>query len=191
MANSADVVAGTAATAAQFNNLRADVLNTTTGHGHTGSSEGGLYIGYVPVGGIIMWYGSLAQLSAVDPSGHWHVCDGTSGTIDMQGRMPIGINGTYTQGSTGGSATVDLHHSHVLNLNTQNESSHTHTQITATNVLAGAGTDKVWTFDYGCNVSQPGSAHLHLVSGTTGDGGSSTQSVISPYKAVYFIQRIS
>jgi hypothetical protein len=37
MASSSDVTAGSAATAAQYNNLRADVLNTTTGHLHNGT----------------------------------------------------------------------------------------------------------------------------------------------------------
>lgn len=36
MANSSNVTAGSAATAAQYNNLRADVLNTSTGHTHNG-----------------------------------------------------------------------------------------------------------------------------------------------------------
>ena len=45
MANSSDVSAGDVATALQYNNLRADVLNVGTGHGHTGVSEDGKLIG--------------------------------------------------------------------------------------------------------------------------------------------------
>jgi hypothetical protein len=41
MANSGTVTAGSAALASQYNNLRDDVLNVTTGHTHTGASENG------------------------------------------------------------------------------------------------------------------------------------------------------
>ena len=41
MPNSGTVTAGSAALASQYNNLRADVLNTSTGHTHTGASEDG------------------------------------------------------------------------------------------------------------------------------------------------------
>ncbi len=44
MANSGTVTAGSAALAAQYNNLRDDVLNVTTGHTHTGASENGAKI---------------------------------------------------------------------------------------------------------------------------------------------------
>jgi len=41
MANSGTVTAGSAALASQYNNLRDDVLNVSTGHTHTGASENG------------------------------------------------------------------------------------------------------------------------------------------------------
>ena len=41
MANSGTVTAGSAALASQYNNLRDDVLNISTGHTHTGASENG------------------------------------------------------------------------------------------------------------------------------------------------------
>ena len=41
MANSGTVTAGSAALASQYNNLRSDVLNVSTGHTHTGASENG------------------------------------------------------------------------------------------------------------------------------------------------------
>ena len=41
MPSSGTVTAGSAALASQYNNLRADVLNTSTGHTHTGASEDG------------------------------------------------------------------------------------------------------------------------------------------------------
>jgi len=41
MPNSGTVTAGSAALASQYNNLRDDVLDTSTGHTHTGASENG------------------------------------------------------------------------------------------------------------------------------------------------------
>ncbi len=45
MPASSDVNAGDDATAVQYNDLRADVVNVVTGHGHTGVSEDGKLIG--------------------------------------------------------------------------------------------------------------------------------------------------
>lgn len=44
MANSGTVTAGSAALASQYNNLRDDVLNVSTGHTHTGASENGAQV---------------------------------------------------------------------------------------------------------------------------------------------------
>jgi len=58
------------------------------------------------------YYGSLASLP-----GYWKVCDGTNGTPNMAGRLPLGADSaTYTLGATGGAAsrtgtTTDVTHS--------------------------------------------------------------------------------
>ena len=57
-----------------------------------------------PSGGIIMWSGSTASI----PSG-WHLCDGTSGTPDLQDRFVVGAGLSYGVGNTGGAATVVLY----------------------------------------------------------------------------------
>lgn len=49
--------------------------------------------GLMPVGAIIMWYGTLAQI----PSG-WRVCDGTGGTPNFSGKFP---RGTIVDGDVG------------------------------------------------------------------------------------------
>lgn len=38
----------------------------------------------------------------VDIPHGWQECDGTNGTPDMRGRMAIGANATYPQGTSGG-----------------------------------------------------------------------------------------
>lgn len=80
-----------------------------------------------PVGGIIMWSGSVASI----PAG-WTLCNGTavprsdgSGTItppDLRNRFVVGAGGTYAVADTGGANTVTLStaelpsHNHTLSL---------------------------------------------------------------------------
>lgn len=70
--------------------------------------------GTIPVGGIIMWSGSIASI----PSG-WALCNGSSGTPDLRSRFIVGatsdastgvtfnadsgaVSGAYAPGNTGG-----------------------------------------------------------------------------------------
>jgi microcystin-dependent protein len=61
--------------------------------------------GTIPIGGIIMWSGSVANI----PSG-WALCDGANSTPDLRSRFVVGASGTtgpsgltrYTPGNTGG-----------------------------------------------------------------------------------------
>jgi hypothetical protein len=61
--------------------------------------------GAIPVGGIILWSGSLISV----PSG-WSICDGNNGTPDLRDRFVVGVGtgGTYSVGNTGGAASVTL-----------------------------------------------------------------------------------
>jgi microcystin-dependent protein len=123
-----------------------------------------------------------------------------------QGRMPISADGTYTAGSTGGSATTTL--------STTNLPSHTHSfsatsgnPNTSLNHRHYVGS-RDSTADNGGNyaqefVSDAGSGygpntytnyqdlqHTHDISGTTGSAGSGTAvTTISPYIAVYMWTR--
>jgi hypothetical protein len=55
----------------------------------------------LPIGTILMWYGSLGSL----PSG-WQNCDGTNGSPDLRGSFPRGAGGALALGASGGSATA-------------------------------------------------------------------------------------
>ena len=57
--------------------------------------------GIIPVGGIIMWSGTVA------PAG-WALCDGNNGTPDLKGRFVLGMSATYPKGTQSGDATVTL-----------------------------------------------------------------------------------
>ena len=61
----------------------------------------------VPVGGIIMWSGTLASI----PSG-WKLCDGTSGTPDLRDKFIYGWSAGVDPGGTGG-ATTHTHDAHT------------------------------------------------------------------------------
>lgn len=57
----------------------------------------------VPVGGIIMWSGSVASI----PTG-WSLCNGANGTPNLRNRFIVGAGSDYSPGDTGGSNTVKL-----------------------------------------------------------------------------------
>ena len=66
MANSGTVTAGSAALASQYNNLRADVLNVSTGHTHTGASEDGAKVAAT---GVSSGTAALGAVLTADGSG--------------------------------------------------------------------------------------------------------------------------
>lgn len=59
--------------------------------------------GVIPVGGIILWSGSIATI----PSG-WALCNGNNGTPNLQDRFIVGAGAGYQPGNTGGATSVTL-----------------------------------------------------------------------------------
>jgi hypothetical protein len=69
----------------------------------------------VPVGLIAQWSGSIASIPF-----NWHLCDGTSGTIDLRDKFVVGAGNTYAVGATGGQTSVTptiTVANHVLTIN--------------------------------------------------------------------------
>ena len=62
--------------------------------------------GTIPVGGIIMWSGSVASI----PTG-WALCNGTNATPDLRDKFVVGAGSGYAVAATGGTANavVPLH----------------------------------------------------------------------------------
>lgn len=137
-------------------------------------------------GMIMMWGGSLGSI----PSG-WHLCDGTSGTVNLQGLFIVGAGnispaatgglGNLSIGATGGATT----HTHSFTSNT-----HTHTFADETNLpstivsgLAGGGSGQASSTSHTHDVS--GTTSATAVTGTTGSTANSP-----PYYALAFIQKI-
>jgi hypothetical protein len=84
--------------------------------------------GIVPIGGIIMWSGAATAIPE-----NWALCNGSSGTPNLEGQFVIGAGGAYSVGQTGGSATALLNHTHTIN-----DPTHQHTTNDPTHVHPGA-----------------------------------------------------
>ena len=93
----------------------------------------------VPIGGIIMWSGSIATI----PSS-WRLCNGANGTPDLRERFIVGAGGDnptvagtagYNPGNTGGLNSVILQTSQIASHNhsgsTADAGGHTHGGSTA------------------------------------------------------------
>lgn len=130
-------------------------------------------------GMVTMWAGDIGSI----PTG-WVLCNGGSGSPDLRDRFIIGAGNTYSIGSTGGSTTKNLAHTHT-------GPSHTH-DFSGTTGFAGSGGN--WAaFENG----PANRDHTHGFSGTTtnagtgntGSGGSATQDIMPPYYGLAFIYK--
>jgi microcystin-dependent protein len=158
----------------------------------------------VPVGGIIMYSGVIADLPT-----NWKLCNGTSGTPDVRGRFIVGAEGSYAQGATGGAETVTLTsaqmpaHTHTDGtLSADSAGAHSHNDITRRGVATG-------THAHNFNVSGVASppdgtsasdtigtgtagGHSHNVTGTTSStGGGGSHENRPPFYALAYIQRVA
>jgi hypothetical protein len=142
-----------------------------------GDTFGSKASGTIPVGGIIMWSGSIGTI----PTG-WALCNGSNGTPNLQDKFIVGAGSGYSVAGTGGSADATL-------------VSHSHSP------------DPTPTFGGGFSVSNPngpitGSFALTPSSGgsfgegysspsTSIEGFSATNANLPPYYALAFIMRTS
>ena len=65
---------------------------------------------FVPVGGIIMWSGTVAAAEALT---NWAICDGANGTPDLRDRFVLGVGSssnpsTASKGDDAGSNSIQL-----------------------------------------------------------------------------------
>ena len=98
---------------------------------------------FVPIGGIIMWSGTIAEAEALT---NWAICDGTNSTPDLRDKFVLGVGSsantsTATKGEQGGNNTITLSegqmpaHNHNI---TDNGHSHGDGTLTAaTKTLTG------------------------------------------------------
>jgi microcystin-dependent protein len=147
----------------------------------------------VPVGGIIMWSGSVASI----PTG-WSLCNGVNGTPNLQNRFIVGAGSGYGVGATGGDATVTLNINQIPSHNhggsTGGAGGHNHTYTKATHPSgsgpeqnqSGSPEDRTNFNDTGTTSSV--GDHQHSISS---QGGGQAHENRPPYYALAFIMRLS
>jgi hypothetical protein len=145
----------------------------------TGSLAGAL----VPVGGIIIWSGSVASIPT-----NWHLCDGTAGTPDLRDRFVVGAGGGTTVGATSGTPSISG------TSTTSSDGSHSHTgatgghtltagEIPGGNFSGGAGS----ALTYQTATPAATAAHTHPISAD----GAHTHTVTPPTYGLAYIQRVA
>ena len=136
------VIGGTTAAAGTFTTGNfTDVVASGTVTAASFAGSGSALTGLFASGMIMLWSGSVVSI----PSG-WLLCNGTSGTPNLQNRFIVGAGDTYAVGATGGAATVTLDatqipaHSHTADgdLTAASAGAHTHT-VSTTGTAASAG----------------------------------------------------
>ncbi len=130
--------------------------------------------GSVPVGTIVLWSGSAANI----PDG-WKLCDGKNNTPNLSGRFVVGYDpkdGDYSVGRTGGEKR------HTLNVN--EIPSHKHDVDVSIWGYTGARGD-YW------EVAAPESYYSHKSTlGSSSAGGSQPHENRPPYYALCYIMRV-
>ena len=79
---------------------------------------------------VLAWYGSPSELAD-----DWQLCDGTNDTPDLRDQFLVGAGNTYALDDTGGAATVDLEHDHMVASHAHSLPSHNHTVANHTHSL--------------------------------------------------------
>jgi hypothetical protein len=154
--------------------------------------------GAIPIGGIIMWSGTIASIP-----GNWRLCNGSEGTPDLRDRFVIGargdaivLNQSYAQTYITGDATmvggtkdaVVVAHSHGIT-----DPGHYHGQSGETKGngtgFSGTTLSSEWNGRWGA-ILNTASAFTGITT-TNSAGTSGTNQNLPPYYALAFIMRIS
>ena len=140
-------------------------------------------------GMIMIWYGS----SGAVPTG-WAICDGTSGTPNLQNKFVVGAGGSYAINTTGGSANATLpSHSHTGTTNAGGAHNHTipHYLVQAVGGTGDIDRDNEYQQWKALPGQSTGSIGNHTHSFTTSTvGTSATNANLPPYLALYYIMKL-
>lgn len=138
----------------------------------------------IPKGTVWLWYG----VSTAVPSG-WSICDGTNGTPDMRGRVPVGVDAGQTEfdvlGEAGGSKTHTLvtgempSHSHLQNAHAHNVDSGTSTGGGPASLVRDAAVSLV--------AGYPATNNTTATNQNTGGGGAHNN--LPPYRTLHYIMK--
>jgi hypothetical protein len=134
-----------------------------------------------PIGGIIIWSGSIASIPAT-----WQLCNGTNGTPDLRDRFIVGAGTTYAVNATGGSANaVVVAHTHTA---TVTDPGHAHSYdrpgpSNAANPPGSSGST--------ANGATTGTAVTNISVTNASTGVSGVNANLPPYYALCYIQKMS
>lgn len=187
-------VTGNASTASAWQTARTFTINGV-GQSVNGTSDVSWTVPTFPVGGIIMWSGSITSI----PSG-WALCNGLNGTPDLRNRFIVGAGSTYSVGATGGADSVTLttaqipSHTHEFSGSTNTTGSHNHLYFW-TSVSGSAnvpdGDNNTGNAPTASGPTSTAGAHSHTFSGTTAaTGGGGAHENRPPYFALAYIMKI-
>ena len=193
-------------TSSQF--LKADGSVDSTSYATTAAT------GIVPIGSIVLWYGSVASI----PSG-WSLCNGTTvngyATPDLRNQFVVGAGDSYSVADSGGSSSTTLttsqlpSHDHSISVSgtTSNKSLTGGIRKISEGFNANGSATGVFTKTSDGNSSITGSSsnspvggvdfdgshdHTFSASGTSGSTGSgSSIENRPPYYALAYIMRTS
>ena len=142
--------------------------------------------GTIPVGGIIMWSGSIGSV----PSG-WALCNGSNGTPNLQDRFVVAAGSGYAVGATGGSANATLvSHSHTATSNvTDPGHNHSYTNYNSTEKTGSGGSLAVNYYSGGTFNTNSASTGITVATTVSTEGSSATNANLPPYYALAFIMR--
>jgi microcystin-dependent protein len=172
--------------------------NLLTSNGTTWTSAASPFV----TGMIMLWSGSIASI----PSG-WALCDGTSGTPNLEDRFVVGAGNTYAVNATGGSAdAIVVSHTHTASASTV--SNHQHalfanadtgtsalTALNEANYRQQGGNNFLEYFIRGSStaatlgLSSAAGSHTHTITVDT-QGSSGTNANMPPYYALAYIMNL-
>ncbi len=143
---------------------------------------------FVPIGGIIMWSGTIAEAEQLT---NWRICDGQNNTPDLRDKFVLGV-GSSTNNYTSTANVGDKNDNNSITLSEGQMPSHNH-NITDNGHSHGNGTLAVTGGDHnhsyrrlveltdnddnGVPVGNTGSAGPSHENATTGDSGNLTLSL--------------
>jgi hypothetical protein len=159
---------------------------TTTGRALTNNLPG-----LTPIGGIIMWSGSLASIPT-----NWALCNGSNGTPDLRNRFIVGaavdgagvantnITGSNTQ--TGGTKdAIVVSHSHGIT-----DPGHSHLLSPSLGRYSGNGSNPIASTN-NFTSHQVGTTQNQTGITINSEGSSGTNANLPPYYALAYIMRTS
>jgi microcystin-dependent protein len=156
-----------------------------------GDTFGSKASGTIPIGGIIMWSGSVASV----PTG-WSICNGENGTPNLVDKFIVGAGSGYAVAATGGSANATLvSHSHTATSTVNEGLGHNHNLLTrdsTANQGTGQGANREFAGGGGAQgqvTTELNTTGITVSTAITPEGSVATNANLPPYYALAFIMR--